>query len=164
MNRNPERALVTLLMLVLAVTFLYASVSVYVLTQVVATRIAAVTVAFLSLQLVLDLRPDWADYLIQRRWANWLLVSREPPVEDDPSMRRSETGMLLWIATLLVLITVIGMGPGVSAFLVLALTFYSRIKWPVALASGLAVWAVLHWGFYGGLGLRMYDGWLWRLL
>jgi hypothetical protein len=71
--------------------------------------------------------------------------------------------VLAWVAFLLALVYGLGIAAGVPVFLVLSLKVYSKVRWLPALLAGIAAWLVLHWGLHHALGMRVYDGLLWRL-
>ena len=159
-----EGMVVTLILLLLAGMFLYASVNVYVLTQRVVTKIALVTVLLLLIQLLLDLMPERAEQLRDKRWGHWLLGPTEGVTgAGDESTWRMETIVLAWIGFLLALVYGLGIAAGIPVFLTLSLKVYSKVRGPFALLAGIAAWLVLHWGLHHALGMRVYDGFLWRL-
>jgi len=159
-----ERVLLTLILLLLAGMFLYASVNTYVLTQRVVAKIALVAVLLLLTQLLLDLMPERSKRLSDKRWGRWLLGSAAPGTATvDESTWREEITVLAWVGFLLALVYGIGIAAGVPVFLVLSLKVYSKVQWPLVLLTGIAAWLVLHWGLYYVLGMRVYDGLLWRL-
>ena len=160
-----ESTVVTAVLLLLAGMFLYASLNTYVMTERVVAKIALVTVLLLLIQFLLDLMPEQSKRFRDKRWGHFFLGSAEGVTAiGDESTWRTEITVLAWVGFLLALIYGIGIAAGVPVFLLLSLKVYSKVRWPFALLTGIAAWLVLHWGVHHVLGMRVYDGLLWRLI